>query len=158
MSETTRALEQISISEEDISRRLQFVGCADADIARVTTLSNIVDRHVDEFVAAFFDHLASFEEAKALLDTARSSRARGSGRANICGDGQRARRHRVRAGTTGARRVVREAGLDSTVFLGAFHCMMAAIGFRVMDRYADNPREASRTSSLCGNSRSSISA
>src|SRR5437763_13781787 len=68
---------RLALTEDDIERRLRFVGFTHDDVQRVTALTDIVANHVDEFATAFFAFLAALDEAAglvqnpALMETAR---------------------------------------------------------------------------------------
>lgn len=124
----------------DIERRLQFVDLGPDDRARIAAMKPDVLEHLDEHVAAFFSHLAKFEEARGL--TARSDlldEARRLKRehlvAMVGGDyGRGYIDQRFRLGQLYSR-----ASLEVSIFMGAFHALTTSIGRRVMHRHAKDP-------------------
>jgi rsbT co-antagonist protein RsbR len=133
-------LTEIGLTGLSIERRLCFVGFTPDDVPRVRALGDLMSSHVDDFTAAFFTHLASFEEAAglienvALMNAARQLKTEHL-RAMVSGIyNEEYVEGRLRLGT-----VYANAGLDPRVFLGAFHHMMRAIGFQIMERFARSP-------------------
>jgi rsbT co-antagonist protein RsbR len=121
------------LTEADIERRLRYVSFVAADGARVQSLADLVNRHLDTFTSAFFDHLASFDEASGVTKNAGVlDRARHLKQAHL---------RAMVAGTYGTAYVEERtklallyarAGLDTRLFLGAFHHLMRTIGFQIM--------------------------
>jgi hypothetical protein len=103
----------------------------------------VVVPRVDDYVTAFFDYLAGFEEAAALF-----SKPKGFEEA------ERLKHDHLIAtvqGDYGKRYVDQElrlamlysdAGLDARAFLGAYHHLMALIGSDIMARFDDDPASA----------------
>jgi rsbT co-antagonist protein RsbR len=132
----TSPSQPIRFSDREIQRRLQFVGFAVDDLARVKALANLVDRHAQEFVEAFFGQLAVFPETSALTgNPALMERAR-----HLKGEHLRAM-----VGGTYDTAYVQErltlgglyasAGVEPAIFLGAFHIMLTVIGRRALEHF-----------------------
>jgi rsbT co-antagonist protein RsbR len=124
----------------DIERRLEFVNLGAEDRARIATLKQDVDDHIDEHVDAFFDYLDKFREAetltqrKTLLDEARRLK-RDHLIAMVAGEyGREYVDQRFRLG-----QVYSRAQLEVSIFMGAFHTLMASIGRRVMAHFPNDP-------------------
>jgi rsbT co-antagonist protein RsbR len=107
----------------------------------VRALKDIVTSNVDTFAAAFFDHLARFDEAapltknRTLLDRARQLK-QAHLRAMVTGEyDAHYVEERIKLATLYA-----NAGLEARLFLGAFHTLMRTIGFEVMSK-ASQPAE-----------------
>jgi rsbT co-antagonist protein RsbR len=60
-------MSNVGITESDVARRKQFVGLGPDDIERLVAVRDIITRHVDALVDAFFRHLSGMPEAKVLL-------------------------------------------------------------------------------------------
>jgi rsbT co-antagonist protein RsbR len=124
----------------DIERRLEFVNLGPDDRARITAIKAEVQDHLDEYVSAFFDHLARFEEARGL--TTRSDLVEEAWRlkrqhlvAMVSGDYDHGYiEQRFRLGQLYSR-----AALEVSIFMGAFHALMVSIGVRVMKRFPKDP-------------------
>jgi rsbT co-antagonist protein RsbR len=124
----------------DIERRLEFVSLGPDDRARIAAVKPEVVEHLDEHVAAFFDHLARFEEARGL-----------TGRRDLLAEAARLKREHLVAmvaGDYGSEYVQQRfrlgqlysrAALEVSVFMGAFHALNASIGRRVMQRFPKDP-------------------
>ena len=57
-------------ASSDIERRLEFVNLGPEDRGRIAAVKADVLDNLDEHIAAFFDHLAKFEEARGLTNRA----------------------------------------------------------------------------------------
>lgn len=124
----------------DIERRLEFVNLGPDDRQRIDAVKPDVLEHLDEHVAVFFDHLSQFEESRGL--TARS---------DLMGEARRLKREHLIALVSGdyGRAYIQQrfrlgqlysrAALEVSIFMGAFHTLMASIGRRVMARYPKDP-------------------
>jgi rsbT co-antagonist protein RsbR len=121
----------------DLERRLRSGGVGPEDRARIAEIKDDVLNHLDQHVAAFFDHLAPFEEAQGLLR-----------RADLMDEARRLERDHLLAMASGdygheyfeqrfrMGRLYNRAQLDVALFMGAFHAQMTSIGRRVMARFA----------------------
>jgi rsbT co-antagonist protein RsbR len=136
-------MQEMGLSDAAIERRKQFVGFEAADLGRIAALREIVMEHADEYMAAFFAHLAGFDEARPLLaNRGMLDRARQLKRehlvAMVQGDyGARYVEQRIELGSLYAK-----AGLDTRVFLGAFAQLLRHISGAVTKRYERTPMEA----------------
>ncbi|MBW8815767.1 MAG: STAS domain-containing protein [Caulobacterales bacterium] len=121
----------------DLERRLRSGGVGPEDRAGIGEIKDEVLKHLDEHVAAFFEHLASFPEAQALLR-----------RPDLMEEARRLERDHLVAMASGTYdrdyveqrfrlgRLYNRAQLDVALFMGAFHAQMSSIGRRIMQRYA----------------------
>ena len=76
---TPRALmQEMGLTDAVIERRKQIVGFESADLVRIIALREFVTEHADEYMSAFFAHLANFEEARPLLANRNTLEKRGS--------------------------------------------------------------------------------
>jgi rsbT co-antagonist protein RsbR len=133
-------LERLQLSPHDIERRKAFVDFRSDDAARIAAIKDLVVRNVDRYGSAFFDHLATIEEAfgltrnRNLLEQARRLKQEHLV-AMVQGDyGRDYMEQRVRLGVLYSR-----AGLSARVFLGAFHALMRTIGVDIIKQYANAP-------------------
>ncbi|HWL18223.1 MAG TPA: protoglobin domain-containing protein [Bradyrhizobium sp.] len=124
----------------DIERRLEFVNLKPEDHKRIGAVKAEVLDHLDEHVSAFFDHLAQFEEAwgivgrRDLIEEAKRLK-REHLVAMVAGDyGRQYMDQRFRLGQLYSR-----ASLEVSIFMGGFHGLMASIGRRITNRFADDP-------------------
>jgi signal transduction histidine kinase len=117
----------------DIERRLEFVDLGPGDRKRIAAVRAAVLDHLDDHLAAFFDHLRKFEEARTLLsDSELADEVRRLKRehlvAMVSGDyGRQYVNQRFRLG-----QIYSQARLEVSVFMGAFHSLMASIGRQIM--------------------------
>ena len=119
----------MGITEQDIERRKRFVNIQPSDLERIAAIREVVARHADELTKSFFQYLAGFEEARVLLgykeltDQARTLKrdhllAMVSGTYDL-----KYVEQRIRLGLLYGR-----VGLETKVFLGAFHALLANLG------------------------------
>jgi rsbT co-antagonist protein RsbR len=139
-------MQEMGLTEADIKRRKRAVGLEPADVARIVTLRDAVLPHVEEYAAAFFDHLAGLDEAKPLLASrALLERAKQLKREHIAalvgGDyGANYVEQRLELAGLYAR-----AGLDTQSFLGAFHHLLRRIGVAAISQQGVAPLPAFET-------------
>ena len=133
---------ELAIDEQEIERRKKFVDFQPDDVARIQAVQEIITRHADELTNKFFNHLSNFNEAKGLLTP------------SILEEAKRLKKEHLIAMTTGQYghnyvdqrlrlgRLYGKAGLDSKVFLGAFHVLMRSAGEKIMSEFKGSPQEA----------------
>ncbi len=132
----------IGITEQDVERRKRFVGIVPEDLARIAAIRELVVKHADQLTTTFFDYLARFEEARVLLGYKElTDQARALKRDHLAAmvSGQYDLKYvaqRIRLGLLYGR-----VGLETKVFLGAFHHLLACIG-RMLEREAKDGFEA----------------
>src|SRR5262249_35886566 len=129
------------LTEQNLERRKRYVGLGPEDLRRIAAVRDIVVRHVDALTATFFDYLAGFEEARVLLgyrDLTTQARTlkREHVIAMVGGDyGMAYAEQRLKLGLLYGR-----VGLDTKLFLGAFHHVLRNIGVTLM-KEAERPME-----------------
>ncbi|HEX4183658.1 MAG TPA: protoglobin domain-containing protein [Caulobacteraceae bacterium] len=129
------------LAAEDLERRLRFVGFSAEDHTRIEAVKDDVLDHLDQHLGAFFDHLARFEGAQGLFR-----------RADLLDEARRLKREHLIAMVQGEYgmtyveqrfalgQLYNRAQLEISLFMGAFHNLMASIGARIMDRFpGDGP-------------------
>lgn len=138
MSKSRSALpfRMTEFAPSDIERRLEFVNLGSKDRARIAEIKADVLDHLDEHVAAFFDHLTKFEEARGL-----------TGRPELMEEARRLKREHLVAMVAGdygreyidqrfrLGQMYSRAALEVSIFMGAFHDLMTSIGRRIMGHY-----------------------
>ena len=137
---TQALMVEMGLTAQAIARRLQVVGMRPADLERIATVQDMVVRHVDELVDSFFDCLRGLTEARrlvaphALIDRARRLK-RDHISAMVGGDyGAAYTEQRLELAL-----VYSKIGLDSGVFLGAFHHLLARVGTMIMSHASAQP-------------------
>jgi rsbT co-antagonist protein RsbR len=131
---------EMALNNTAIERRRKMVGLGPADSVRIAALKDVVIQHTEEYMAAFFSHLAGLDEGRAVLGSPTiMERARQLKRehlvAMVQGDyGPKYVEQRLEIGLLYA-----AAGLDPRVFLGAFHHMLENVGNAVMKHFARTP-------------------
>ncbi|WP_199189496.1 protoglobin domain-containing protein [Trinickia dabaoshanensis] len=131
--ESLALMHQMGLTSGAIERRKQIVGLTPVDLERIETIKDVVLRELDDYAAAFFDHLAKLEEARPLIENrALAERARQLKlehlRGLVSGDyGERYVEQRIELGLLYA-----AAGLDTRVFLGAFLNLLRHIGTQIV--------------------------
>ena len=131
------------LSAADVERRLRFVDFTSDDLARIEAVKSEVLDHVDELVAVFFDHLKRFDEARGLLgNPALLDEARRLKREHLVAmvQGKYDPHYAAERFRLGA--LYNRAQLDVSIFLGAFHALMASIGDRIRQRFQSNAATA----------------
>lgn len=138
MSKSRSALpfRMTEFAPSDIERRLEFVNLGSEDRARIAEIKADVLDHLDGHVAAFFDHLTKFEEARGL-----------TGRPELMEEARRLKREHLVAMVAGdygreyidqrfrLGQLYSRAALEVSIFMGAFHDLMTSIGRRIMGHY-----------------------
>lgn len=121
---------------EDLERRLRYVDFTGEDHARIAEVASEVVDHLDEHLAAFFNHLGRFEEAQGLL-----------GRRDMFEEAKRLKREHLVAMVGGdyglsyveerfrLGQLYNRAQLEIGLFMGAYHALLASIGARIMRHF-----------------------
>lgn len=137
--ESLALMHQMGLNSTAIERRKQIVGLTPTDLTRIAKIKDVVLRQLDDYSAAFFNHLASLDEARTLLENrALAEKARHLKREHLRGmvsgdyDNEYVEQ-RIELGLLYA-----AAGLDNRIFLGAFLNLLKHIGTQVM-KHADMP-------------------
>lgn len=136
------AMREMGVNESTVERRKKIVALESSDLARIGTIAEIVRPRVEQYTATFFDYLTGQEEARSLLSNRslldkvkRLEQAHLLGL--VSGDyGLKYARERIELGLLYAK-----AGLDTRVFLGAFHHLLRNVGAGVMQAYERKPLE-----------------
>lgn len=131
---------RLKFSDEEIQRRKQFVSLEDSDLGRIASIRHLVVSKADEFTDFFFERLRSAPEAAALfentdiLDEVRHLK-RDHLIAMVSGNyGREYALQRIKIGM-----LYSHVGLDTRVFLGAFHELMTSIGRDIMAHSGEPP-------------------
>lgn len=141
--ESLAVMHQMGLNSGAVERRKQIVGLAPADMARIAAIKDIVLRRIDDYCAAFFEHLAALEEARPLLENRalyeKAKRMKLEHLAGlVSGDyGMKYVEQRIELGL-----LYSAAGLDARVFLGAFLNLLRHIGTQVMEHGEPSPAQA----------------
>lgn len=133
----------VGLTEEDLERRKQLVGLGPSDYNAIAAVRELVERHVDDLTQAFFDHLNGIEGARVLLAYKDLTvEARTLKREHLISMVQGKYdlayvEQRIRLGMLYAR-----VGLETKVFLGAFHHLLANMGGTILRQSKLPPDEA----------------
>src|SRR5215472_6609204 len=121
-------LREMGLNDGAIERRKRIVGIEPADVTRIGTIRDVVVPNVEQYTEVFFNHLAALDEARPLLSSrALADHARQLKKEHLIG---------LASGDYGAKYVEQrlqlglvyaKAGLDTRVFLGAFHHVLKSI-------------------------------
>jgi rsbT co-antagonist protein RsbR len=137
----TKVAEQMGFTDAAMERRLRIVGFNADDLTRIARVREGVARHAEEYTSGFFSHLAGLDEARdflhdrALVDVARRLKTEHI-HALVSGQyGVEYAEQRLKLGL-----VYSKGGLETRVFLGAFHQLMKAIGAGIV-KSARTPEE-----------------
>jgi rsbT co-antagonist protein RsbR len=133
----------LSVSDDDVARRKRYVGLDSEAVARIVSLKGTMALHADELVAAFFDHIAATSEPTTLMR-----------RHEVLEEAKRLKRQHLIAMVGGSydrhyaeQRVglailYSRHGLETAVFLGAFHHLMQSIGGAIIGEAGRSPADA----------------
>jgi rsbT co-antagonist protein RsbR len=141
--ESFALMHQMGLNDGAIERRKQIVALEHSDLARIARIRDLVLPRVDEFTAAFFEHLAKFDEARPLFDNrALLEKAKRLKAEHLQGlvSGDYSRHYVAQRIELG--RLYAVAGLEMRFFLGAFHQLLRFIGTEVMTHSEHAPLEA----------------
>jgi rsbT co-antagonist protein RsbR len=133
----------LGLTTQGLDRRKRYVGLDAADMARIASLRPLLEERVDVFLDGFFAHLGSLDEARGLVASPElADRARRLKREHLLGlvSGDYGL-HDANQRVALARLYVR-AGIESRVFLGAFHLLLHAIGTTVTRESGLQPAQA----------------
>jgi rsbT co-antagonist protein RsbR len=135
-------MRDMGFSNEDIERRKRFVGFNADDLGKIAAVKDVVRQHAEEYTKTFFNHLATLDEARPLLQNrAAVDRARQLKTEHLMAmvGGEYAADYvmqRIKLALLYSR-----AGLDQRVFLGAFHMLMRQVGLTIFKHFERAPME-----------------
>lgn len=130
----------IGLAADEVERRLRYMNFTPQDHARISDVRGEILDHLDEHLAAFFDHLSRFEEAQGLFR-----------RGDVLEQAKRLKREHLIAMFQGnydpayveqrfrLGQLYSRAQLDVGLFMGAFHELMASIGSRIVSHFSGDP-------------------
>jgi len=133
----------LRFTESDIEQRWKFVGLQRDDHLRLATAGPVVTARAGEYVAAFFDYLARFDETATLF-----------ARRTLLEEARQLKREHLAAMVQGdygknyvdqrlvLAKLYSEVNLDIRVFLGAYHYLMGLIGIDIVAYFANDPVKA----------------
>ncbi|CAN7435373.1 protoglobin domain-containing protein [Trinickia sp. LjRoot230] len=136
-------MHQMGLNDVTIERRKQVVGLEPVDVDRIAAVRQLVLDRLDHYADVFFEHLASLDEARPLINNrALADKAKRLKREHL---------HAMVSGEYGAKYVEQRlelgllysaAGLDTRVFLGAFHHLLASIGADIVRQSGQTQADA----------------
>jgi rsbT co-antagonist protein RsbR len=141
--ESLALMHQMGLNSAAIDRRKQIVGLTQADVARIVTVRDVVLQRLDDYADTFFQHLATLDEARPLLENRallqRAKRLKTEHlRGLVSGEyGNDYVEQRIELGL-----VYAAAGLDNRVFLGAFLSLVKQLGADIMQHAGHSPMDA----------------
>lgn len=142
-SPTHLLMRDMGINDHNLERRRAIAGIEPADLKRISSLSELVTSHVDEYVRTFFEYLSALDEARPLLtNKALTERTRRLQTDQILSmvQGEYGMAYVTQRLELGL--IYSRAGLELPVFLGAFHHLLRSIGSAVIHRNEKNPLDA----------------
>ncbi|RKP47011.1 STAS domain-containing protein [Trinickia fusca] len=133
----------MGLNNGSIERRKKIVGLEPSDVARIAAIKDLVVRRAEDYSATLFEHLSGLDEARklfdnrALLDKARRLEVEHV-HGLVSGDyGMKYVEQRLELGLLYAL-----AGLETSVFLGAFHQLLRLVGSHVIRHSEHTPLDA----------------
>lgn len=133
---------EMGLNEQSIERRHKAVTLLPEDLARIARIREAVARRAEEFGKSFFDYLAGLDDARDFMRNAEAvHRARQLKiehlAAMVSGNyGMEYALQRLKLA-----RVYSRAGLETRIFLGAFHHLLRLVGTAIL-KSARSPEEA----------------
>jgi rsbT co-antagonist protein RsbR len=130
------------IDGQEIHRRLRCVGFEPADLARIRGIAPTITQAADALTDGFFESLGRLSDARRLFDDPhRLYAARQLKRAHLIdmlggSYGREYVQDRLRLG-----QIYSDAGIEPSVFIGAYQGFVAAVGRRVMEQASVAPAE-----------------
>src|SRR5262245_31339512 len=127
--------QRLTIDEQEIMRRLEYVDFGEADVRRLRAMAPLVREMADEATRVFFDSLLLHSPHNRLVrDQPQLEAAQRLKRAHFLAmfEGHYGTDYvddRLRLG-----QIYSGAGIEPPVFLGAFQAFIAAVGRRLMRR------------------------
>jgi rsbT co-antagonist protein RsbR len=134
---------EMNLTDEEIQRRLKFVGFGPSDVKRVLALSGLIVEDAEKYTASFFDYLRSLDEARPLVNDRAMMEAASrlkTEHLKAMSRGEYGRSYVEDRLTLGL--IYARADLDPRVFLGAYQHLLRTIGSRVMGESRGRPGEA----------------
>jgi rsbT co-antagonist protein RsbR len=136
-------MREMGLTPQNIERRKRYVALTQEDLRRIAAIKEPVLQNLDELAGTFFACLGGLEEARPLLSnpdvTERARRLKTEHlAAMVRGDyDEEYVEQRLSLGL-----LYSKVGLDTRVFLGAFHHLLKSVGNVVMRAGERNPMEA----------------
>ncbi|HVV49685.1 MAG TPA: protoglobin domain-containing protein [Polyangia bacterium] len=133
---------EMGLNERAVEQRQQAVGLAAEDLTRIGRTRDLVTKHAEQFARAFFDYLAALEEARDFMRNRemveRARHLQVEHLVSMVGGqyGVDYANQRLRLG-----RLYTRAGLETRIFLGAFHHLLRQVGMMLV-KGARQPDEA----------------
>jgi len=133
MGDEPRESSRLKLTDREIERRLRFVDLRSEDLEHIASIRQLVADRAENYATAFFDYLSKIEEAAPLFGNRTVlEQARAGKREHLNGmlSGKYDRAYveqRIKLATLYGR-----VGLETRVFLGAFHHMLHVIGLDII--------------------------
>ena len=133
---------EMGLDDQSLERRHKAVGLAPEDLVRIARIRESIARNAEEFTSAFFAYLGTLEEARDFMRNReaveRARRLKVDHLLALAGGqyGMEYAQQRVRLG-----RLYSRAGLETRLFLGAFHHLLHLVGATIL-KGARSPDEA----------------
>ncbi len=132
----------MGMTDDAVERRKRAVGLGSSDVRRIASARGLVVRQLDELVASFFEHLSAANEARRLMaNRSLVGRAKDLKAEHLLAmvGGEYGVEYAVQRLELAA--LYASAGLEPSVFVGAFHHMLVGIGRAIMNRTRKPPSE-----------------
>lgn len=131
---------EMGLTEAAVERRRRIVGLDERDLERISSIKDLVLAHIEEYTSAFFDHLSSLEEGRAVLaNRAVAERARQLKREHLAAMVQTDYGTEYVTQRLELALLYSKAGLDLRVFLAAFHQLLKSVGATIMKHFEREP-------------------
>jgi rsbT co-antagonist protein RsbR len=129
-------MREMGLNEQNVIRRQQIVGINATDLERISSVRDLIGEHVEEYVAVFFDYLATLEEGRVVTGNRPvADRARQLKREHLLAMVQAQYGTAYVAQRLDLALLYNKAGLELRVFLAAFHHLLKVIGAALLEHF-----------------------
>jgi len=134
---------EMNLTDANLTRRLTAVGFHYTDLGRVAAVRPLIEKNAEALTSSFFEFLGNSPEAhsllsnKALMDQAHDLKSK---HLHAMASGIYDQAYAIERLKLAL--IYAEGGLDTPVFLGAFHNLLKNLGTIIMKELEDKPMEA----------------
>lgn len=133
--------DQLGITPEELKGRLAFLAFSPEDRENLSGIGNVIRLHVDDIIAAFYDHLNGFDELRRLLsEPGLVARLKIQQREYLLTLGHSAEAISYAEGRLRIGLAHERVGLKQKWYLGAYSALFRLIVLRLAEQYSGDVR------------------
>jgi rsbT co-antagonist protein RsbR len=133
-------INEMELTEDNVARRQRAVGLEAPDLARISSVKDLLLNQLDELTNVFFDHLADMEEGRVVTgNRVAAERARQLKKAHLQAMVQADYGRAYVTQRVELAMLYSKLGLELRVFLGAFHHLLMRMGQTIMKGFEHSP-------------------